>query len=288
MIQWMKQGLAPILLSLAFSVPVMAACEDGYPRRVVDALMNEEPAAADRFIEQWSRADGSNPLVDVHRAMVQVVRAYHAESSAQRRLHEDRALRYSEKVLARDGWNPLEESGGDARTRLARGYALALQAVIHYNRGEERKAYDLGYRGHELLQSLVDSDPSMEDAYFVLGMYEYYLGSIPEEKRSGARLLNMRGDVDQGIAWLERAVARAPVISPEAARVLLVQLGLPDEQLCRYQGLARQMHQRYPGNRLLGLVARLIPLQCRVLAREGRVVAKPSGLRLDQACSRGY
>ncbi len=286
-LRWGLLGLAGMTLLAVGSAESRAEGCGGLPRQVVDALVNEELDRAEHLVARWLKKAPKDPLPRVEAAMVKLVKAYHTEDPARRKRLESEALDQAERATRPLGWQPdAEESAGTLEERLARGYALSLQAVIRYNRHQDRKAYDLGYRGHQLLQDVIAEDPSKADAYLPLGLYEYYLGKLPPERRRGARLLDLSGDADLGVRYLEQAVQEAPVVGPEAARVLLVQLGLSDAALCRYRTLAAQMHRRYPGNRILGLVAQIVPLQCRILESEGEAVAEDAGSLLPEPCGR--
>ena len=66
-----------------------------------------------------------------------------------------------------------------------------------------------------------------------------------------AVLFDISGDRHLGVQYLQLAIARAPVMAPEAARMLLAAAALQPEYVdnpCQYLPLSRQTHDRYPQN----------------------------------------
>jgi len=119
----------------------------------------------------------------------------------------------------------------------------------------------------------------------VLGLFEYFLGNNSADHGVSARLLNLTGDPELGLSYLERAVENAPNVAPEAARILLMDTSLSDNEMCRYSDLSAQMHNRYPDNRIFRLLSELLPLQCRLAEAEGQSVSPSVGVTLNAGCS---
>ena len=271
------------LFLAAFLGPGVHAQCNGQARAVVDSILNLNPSQAQTQISRWSQADPNHPMLDFYRALTVLTRAYTNDEGVTRQAEDD-ALTFFNKVV-RSTESNVESGSAAPDTRLAYGLSQALRASIYFTHDKQLKAYDFGFKGREALQNLINEYPEMEDAYLGLGLYEYHLGMSTQSKGLTARLMKMSGDSDLGISYLERAVETATVAGPEAARVLLMELQLDEAGMCRYGDLARQMHQRYPGNETFSLIARIIPLQCRLAEAENIPTAPSAGITLNSGCT---
>lgn len=281
-------AIKPTLIVLAFiallSTSHASACGSGSARAVVDSLMNMDAATAEGHISSWSAQEAGNPLLDFYRAMTVMVTAFNNDAlGPAKRPYEDKALKLLKRAI-KNAQRQVDRGSDDPQVRYALGASQAYKAGIHQARGQNFKAYDLGFAGRETLRGLIEDYPDMENAYLALGLYEYFLGSSPEAQGVGAKMMDLSGDRDQGLQYLERAVQFAPDVAPEAARVLLMETGLEEAEMCRYQGLAEEMRNTYPTNNLFAMNARIIALQCRLIERENGGVAPSAGIYLSQGC----
>ncbi len=284
-----KRFLSGLLAGLVAALPgaTLAApgCHVSAERQVIDQFMALNPGGALQQISRLAAGDPGNPVYDLYRGMAAMVRAFRDDAvGPARRPYDDEALRYLgsavSKANRRIGANP-----DDASARFALGAAQSYQAGLFEARGNRLKALKLAHRGRDELQQLINDHPEMEDAYMVLGLFEYFLGKNSQEHGVTSKLLNLSGDPELGLSYLERAVENSPNVAPEAARILLMDTGLDDNAMCRYQQLAVQMHQRYPGNRIFKLLAEIVPLQCRLAEAEGQSVSPDAGIFLNPGCT---
>ena len=265
---------------------VLAApdCHVSAQRRVIDQFMALNPGGALQQIAQLAAGDPGNPVYDLYRGMAAMVRAFRDDAvGPARRPYDDEALRYLAKAVEKAN-RRISANPDDASARFALGAAQSYQAGLFESRGSRLKALKLAHRGRDELQGLINDHPEMEDAYMVLGLFEYFLGKNSEEHGVSSKLLNLTGDPELGLSYLERAVENSPNVAPEAARILLMDTALEDNAMCRYKQLAVQMHQRYPGNRIFKLLSEIVPLQCRLAEAEGQAVSPDAGIYLNPGC----
>lgn len=258
------------------------ACSIDPARTVMDSLLNLDISQAEQRLQAWP-VDRSNKLKhELYTALTTLVRSYN-DGAGVNQHYKDKALKKLNKLITKTG-RLLEEGETDSEIRFVYGMSEAYASAILLSREKKMRAYNHSFSGREALQELVNDHPEMEDAYLVLGMFEYFLGSIPEDMKGKARTMGMEGDRDIGLSYLERAVENAPISAPEAARVLLLETELPDADACRYKNLAAQMNSRYPANELFQVTSRIISLQCRIAEAEGEAVAEPVNLNLNKGC----
>ena len=262
---------------------VTADCEPDSPRAIIDAMLDLDVAGTEAKIAQLEARDPNHPLLDFLKAMAILNRAY--TTSAIDRAAEERALvpliEAVEKGRAR-----IQRGDDDPQVQLALGLSQAFVGSIYFAHDKSLKAYRYASAGHTTLENLVAEHPEIEDALLGLGLFNYYLGSIESKgMKWGAKMMGLEGDRELGLSYLEEAARNAPNVAPVAARVLLMEVDLPDEEKCKYASLAREMHMRYPDNRIFDLIARIIPLQCRLAESEGHGVYPDAGMTLAGPCN---
>ncbi len=285
-------GMSPIrtliislLLAVALGGSAMAECESDSPRAIIDAMINLDVAGTEQKIAQLEARNPSHPLLDFLKAMAILNRAY--TTTTIDRAVEERALvpliEAVKKARAR-----IQAGDDDPQVQLALGLSQAFVGSIYFAHDKSLKAYKYASAGHTTLENLVAEHPEIEDALLGLGLFNYYLGSIESKGMQwGAKMMGLSGERDLGLSYLEQAAQSAPNVAPVAARVLLMEVEMPDEEKCRYASLAREMQMRYPGNRIFDLIARIIPLQCRLAESEGIETAPDSGMTLAGTCDAG-
>ena len=276
---------AKVLMAVAvvffLNMPAQA-CNVDPARAVMDSLLNLDIPQAQQRLQAWPVDQSSKLMHELYSAMTTLVRSYN-DGAGVNQGYKDQALKKLKKLISKTQ-RKLENGDADAQTRFVNGMAEAYTSAILLSRDKKIRAYNHSLAGREALQELVNDHPEMEDAYLILGMFEYFLGSIPEDLKGKARLMGMEGDKEMGLSYLERAVEHAPVSAPEAARVLLLETGLPEAETCRYKNLAELMNRRYPANELFQVTSRIIKLQCRIAEAEGEAVAEPVHLNLNEGC----
>lgn len=271
------------LAALLSQQALHAACPAGDPRLVVDRMINLDVSGTESQLAQLRARDPQDPMLDFLNAMAILNRAYTTEKID--RAVEDQALIPLKQAVS-TAQSRIDSGDNQPEVRLALGLSQAFVASIYFAHERSMKAYKFGMAGRETLEQLVAEHPEIEDAYLGLGLYNYYLGSIDSKgMKFGAKMLGMTGDRELGILYLEQAVRNAAVVSPVAARVLLMEVDLPETERCKYQSLAKQMQNTYFGNRIFGLIAKIIPLECHLAESEGIAVAPDEGLQIHPGCN---
>ncbi len=276
---------ALILLGLLAGPAAAADCQVSPARAIVDRILDLRPADAERLVDAWAAQRPDDPMVDFYRALTVLGEAY-VDEYAPREPYWQRALRHLKRAISRAGGD-REEAALGPRQRLVVGMAESFRGLILLARGNKLQAYQAAWRGRNMLEDLVGSHPELADAYVVLGIYEYFTGSAPPAERRKLRLAGMDGDAALGVSYLEQAIEQAPVMAPEAARILLMEVKRDETESCRYVPLARDMARRYPHNRPLQLLARVVALECRVAREEGLPVDEPLPLAIHDGCGGG-
>jgi len=252
---------------LATSFVVRAADDDAATRLArhgVDQVLNLDLEQARQTFKTLQTRHPAYPFALFLEAAVDWAEAEVSEGARRDGMRE-RAIR--SMVATAERVDQYLDEGGSvdvAQWRLTRGMANFFAARMYADSGHSIKAYRLGRAGRDELRELIAKNPDLNDAYLVLGMYEYIAGSIPRGLRWLAALFDLKGDRDLGVRYLERASAKAPVMAPEAARMLLVAAGILPEttRSCAYLPMARYTRKTYPGNPHYSVALQLLLANC--------------------------
>ncbi len=150
-------------------------------------------------------------------------------------------------VGAMERWTAREPKRADAWFFLGAAYGLRVQFLVL--RGERLAAARDGKRIKDALERAIALDPTMQDAYFGIGLYHYYAGIAPAIVKFLAWLMALPGgNREQGLAEMWRARDRGQLLRGEADyQLALIDLWYehkPDQALKLLEGL----HASYPHN----------------------------------------
>lgn len=265
----MKSIVRGLLGALLLTAPLVVTADNSdigtrVARQGVDQVINLDLAQARQTFGLLKTRFPEYPFVLFLEASVDWAEAEISEGARRDQMRQ-RAIQSMEAAAEQvDSYLENHEVADTSQWRLTRGMAKFFAARMYADSGHSIKAYYLGRAGRDELRELVAGNPDMNDAYLVLGMYEYIAGSIPRGLRWLAALFDLKGDRDLGVRYLERASAKAPVMAPEAARMLLVAAGILPEttRSCAYLPMARYVRKRYPGNPHYSVALQLLLVNC--------------------------
>ncbi len=236
------------------------ACDEDPARRGVDHLVRGEIEPAAAAFDAWGAREPEHPLLPFYRATVRLG-AVEVASAATKSAAEATATAALEGVVARSR-RELAATPGQPQWRLSLGLAQAFLARLYMKQKKWFDAYRNGRAARDGLAELVTAHPELEDAYLVLGLFEYHTGSVPAGLKWLIALLDFSGDRELGIRYLERATQHARAAAPEAARVLLREVKLPAPRACDYLPLARRMREDYAPNPQFSLALQQLYVTC--------------------------
>ncbi len=162
-------------------------------------------------------------------------------------------------ALRRELFGVLDKAEQVAGERLGRNArdveALYWSGVAHVTRAlinltllrSRLDALSEAKKARKLHAEILSIDPSFVDAYLVLGMYDYIVGSLPWYMKVVASLVGYSGSRKRGIAEVER-VSREGNWSREDARSYLGILYYREERYPEALAVLRSLAQSYPRN----------------------------------------
>lgn len=144
-----------------------------------------------------------------------------------------------------------ERAPRDAEAWFYLGGAYAARVQWRVLRDEKLAAARDGKRIRQSLDRAVALDPSLDDAYFGIGMYKYYAAVAPAAARFLRILLLLPGgNREEGLREMLRARNNGRLLQGEADYQLHIIYLWYEKRTDRALQLLRSLRERYPGNPL--------------------------------------
>ncbi len=155
----------------------------------------------------------------------------------------------AQAVAANDRWTRREPNRGEAWFYLAGSYAPLVQWRVL--RGERIAAARDGKKIKDALERALQLDPTLDDAYFGIGLYHYYADVAPTAAKILRWLLFLPGgDRVKGLQEMLQARQRGVLLQGEADYQLQLIYLWYEQQPARALELLRELDARYPTNPL--------------------------------------
>ena len=168
---------------------------------------------------------------------------------ASRALDEPLKRAAADAIAAAEAWTAREPQRGEAWFYAAAARAPRVNLLVL--RGERLAAAREGRQIKDALERALEQDPSLDDAYFGIGLYHYYAAVAPVYARLLRWLLALPGgDRARGLEEMMRARDRGAILGGEVdfqlQQIYLWYEGRPRDALA----LLESLDARYPSNPL--------------------------------------
>jgi hypothetical protein len=234
--------MAALLLG---AVPAHAALTEA-PRlaAVYDAILD---AQFERIDAQLKQACPPAP-VEACAALGVVSLWWQIQMRPESRVLDDRFNELSAAAIAANGsWTRREPRRAEAWFYLAGSYAPLVQWRVL--RGERIAAAREGNRIKDALEHALQLDPSLDDAYFGIGLYHYYADVAPTAAKMLRWLLFLPGgDRVKGLQEMLQARQRGALLKGEADYQLQQIYLWYERKPLRALELLQELDARYPTN----------------------------------------
>jgi len=181
---------------------------------------------------------------------------------------EDRSLdaRFAQQaeraIAATEAWAAREPAAAEAHFYVGGAYAARVQWRVLRN--EKLAAARDGKRIKQALERAVALDAGLEDAYFGIGLYQYYADVAPAAAKFLRFLLLLPGgNKTEGLAQMRRARTQGALLRGEADYQLQIIYLWYERRADLAVGILDSLNDRYPGNPLFA--AQLADVQDRYL-----------------------
>lgn len=249
---------SPALLHAAPSAVSTSAHEAA--QQGMTELMQGDVAAALATFQKVEREDSTSPLGYVLEAdalwwniyystanlvdpdVFDVVTSYHTPYDARFEEAVDTAIR-----KAKDN---IQSRRNVARNYLYEGMAYALEARLAGLRARDLPTARAGKKMRTLLLTALQLDPNLTDAYAGLGLYNYFVDTLPTIVKMLRFLIGLPGgNRETGLRQMEKAAASGEFTRAEAKFYLAKDYTRRNEmQFSKALGLFQQLADTYPRN----------------------------------------
>lgn len=152
-------------------------------------------------------------------------------------------------IAGTEAW--AERAPNDAEAWFYMGGAYAARVQWRVLREQKLAAARDGKRILQALEESLRLDPTLDDAYFGMGMYKYYADVAPAAARMLRFLLLLPGgDRKVGLEQMKRARARGRLLQGEADYQLSIIYLWYENQIPGAINLLQALNDQYPGNPL--------------------------------------
>ncbi|MEJ2007100.1 MAG: hypothetical protein P8Z30_02920 [Acidobacteriota bacterium] len=233
----------------------------------LDLLMNGEPDAAFKVFAEIKADDPQSPLGYLLEANALWWKIYFATGNL---VDPDVFLVASNSTTpydtqfnnlidtaiskARASRNPNRDA---ARSYLYEGMAYALQARLLSMRNSDLATARAGKKMRTLLITALEQDPNLRDAYLGLGLYDYFVDTLPTIVKLLRWIIGLPGgDRERGLQEIEYAAKYGELTHGEALFYLAKDYSRENErQYGKSLQLFQQLRSQYPRNGLWTLLA---------------------------------
>jgi len=241
--------------------------------RGMDKLMDGDLDAATEIFRQIQKSDPESPLGYLFEADANWWKIYLTEGDL---IDPDvfEALSEAATPYDADFGRLVELAIGKAETRLnahqdeARSYfyaglAYGLRAQLEALRDHVLATARAGKKLRNLSLDALKLDPTLEDAWFGVGLYNYFEDTLPTYvKMLRFLILLPGGDRLVGLRQMQQAMEKGQLVTSEARFHLAKNYSRSiDRQYARSLELFRQMQQEYPHNPLWNLLVGSVELR---------------------------
>ena len=151
----------------------------------------------------------------------------------------------------------IKKHPNDSNGYMGIGALYGLRALFNMRNRNWVTSYFAGRKAISNLEKSLKLDPTYYDAFFGLGIYEYYAGTLPSVIKILARIVAIKGDPQEGVAFLNTAREKAHFTS-DSAKLILIEVQntrqspfyAPEKSL----EYIRQLRAKFPQNPLMHYV----------------------------------
>ena len=175
----------------------------------------------------------------------------------------DDDFRRSDDLAIRKAEARLQAHQDEARSYFYQGLAYGLRAELEALRDHVLATARAGKKMRNLSLAALKFDPSLNDAWFGVGLYNYFVDTLPTYvKMLRFLILLPGGDRLEGLRQMAQAMDKGQLVTAEAKFHLAKNYSRSlDRQYARSLELFRQMQQEYPHNPLWNLLVGSVELR---------------------------
>lgn len=151
----------------------------------------------------------------------------------------------------------IKKNPKDPNAYMGIGALYGLRAMFSMRNRSWVSAYFAGRKAIKNLEKSLELDPTYYDAYFGLGIYNYFAGTLPSVIKVLAAVVAIKGNPDTGVEQLNLSREKA-MFTADSSKLILIEVQnrregkyyAPEKSL----EYIRQLRAKYPNNPLMHYV----------------------------------
>ncbi len=151
----------------------------------------------------------------------------------------------------------IKKNPQDSNGYMGIGALYGLRALFNMRNRNWITSYFAGRKAISNLEKSLKLDPTYYDAFFGLGIYEYYAGTLPAVIKVLAKIVAIKGNPQEGIQFLNTAREKAHFTS-DSAKLILIEVqntrGSAFYEPEKSLSYIRQLRAKFPNNPLMHYV----------------------------------
>lgn len=226
-----------------------------YATEGINGVYSLDYPTAQKNIQQVFEAYPDHPFAHFGNAMIAWSRyEYEFETS------DDKQRKVFEKILddSIDGiqrW--MKKNPNDPNAYMGIGALYGLRALFSMRNRSWITSYFSGRKAIKNLERSLELDPTYYDAYFGLGIYQYFAGTLPSVIKILAKIVAIKGNPDEGVKQLNLAREKA-TFTGDSAKLILIEVqntrGSKFYNPAKSLEFIRQLRAKYSNNPLMRYV----------------------------------
>jgi len=260
MAKWRSLFLAVCFFFISVTAPLQAEIvlppdAMAYATVGIDGVYNLDFDTAQENIEKIFAAYPDHPFAHFGNAMIAWSRyEYEFETS------DDKQRKVFEKILDNSisgvkRW--MKKNPNDPNAYMGIGALYGLRAMFNMRNRNWVVAYFSGRKAIKNLEKSLELDPTYYDAYFGLGIYKYFTGTLPSVVKVLAKIVAIEGDPAEGVSLLKTASEKAR-FTGYSAKLILIEIqnrrGTPFYDPAKSLEYIREINAKFPQNPLMQYV----------------------------------
>ncbi len=235
-------------------------CKPPPERQFIDAIFNQDFEDAREILKDIESDQSLIPSRPFYEALINWIAALSNNDSSQRK---SKLSTLQKRVNDLSALHSTKQTPGSL---LAWGLAEAHTARILLFEKRMITGYFTGNRAIKNLQQYVGDESSTDNgrnaAMLAIGLHQIYSNAIPDELKWATPFINQVGDMDHGRELIIHALQNSQHLSPEAARILLLEVPWATPGICDYLDLSRVLAKHYRNNPDFSLAHQGVSLRC--------------------------
>lgn len=256
----MLRRIIVLVLALAVGLPLFAEIKlppdvMAYATEGINGVYSLDYPTAQKNIQKVFEEYPDHPFAHFGNAMIAWSRyEYEFETSddKQRKVFENIL---NDSIAGIKRW--LKTHPDDPNGYMGIGALYGLRAMFSMRNRSWITAYFSGRRAISNLEKSLELDPSYYDAFFGLGIYQYFTGTLPGVIKMLAKIVAIKGNPDKGVEQLNLARQKA-TFTADSAKLILIEVqnmrGSKFYNPQRSLEFIRSLRAKYPNNPLMHYV----------------------------------